>query len=93
MGIIKSVMGFGGMDRVGNRIVLEAEERRRRGELEDFWFGYNQNDIGIRASITSAGGYIALKLRRAGLQIVSSEGGGYGRPVRLLIQFADTRQH
>jgi hypothetical protein len=34
MGIIKSVMGFGGVERVGERIVKEIEDARARGEQQ-----------------------------------------------------------
>jgi hypothetical protein len=49
VGFVKSVMGFGGVERVGDRILEEIRQAQARGE-EQLWVQYSQREIGIRAS-------------------------------------------
>jgi hypothetical protein len=87
VGIFKSVMGFGGVERVGERIVGELEAARDRGEAE-LEVGYSQSEIGVRANATQMGAFIRRKIEKAGFAVTAGEGGEYGADVRMLVRWA-----
>lgn len=85
MGFVKSLMGFGGVERVGDRIVEEVEAARARGE-EQLEVGYAQSEIGIRGDATHMAVFIRRRIEKAGFEVVDGQGGDYGDDVRLLVR-------
>lgn len=85
MGIIKSAMGFGGVERVCERILGEIEQAHARGESE-IWVEYTQHEIGIRANATQMAVFIRRRIEKAGYQVVDGSGGAYGEDVRLQVR-------
>lgn len=76
--------GFGGVEKVGNRIVDELEAARARGE-EQLLVGYSQSEIGVRANATQMGVFVRRRIEKAGFEVLDGEGGDYRADVRLLV--------
>ena len=85
MGLLRSIGGFKGYDRVSERILAEIEERRARGEHE-FWISYTQLEIGGRNSASTFVPMLRRKIEKAGHQVVEGEGGSFGETVRLRVR-------
>jgi hypothetical protein len=85
VGFIKSVMGLGGVEKVGDRILGELEAARNRGE-ERLWVGYTQSEIGIRGNATQMAVFIRRKIEKRGFEVIEGEGGSFGDDVRLLVR-------
>jgi len=85
MGIVKSLLGFGGVEKVGDRIVEELEAARARGE-EQLLIGYTQSEIGIRGSATQMAVFIRRRIEKAGFEVLDGQGGEFGDDVRLLVR-------
>lgn len=85
MGFVKSLFGFGGVERVGDRIVMELEAARARGE-EQLLVGYTQSEIGIRGNATQMAVFIRRKIEKAGFEVLEGQGGDFGDDVRLLVR-------
>jgi hypothetical protein len=85
MGFVKSLLGFGGVERVGDRIVEELEAARERDE-EQLLVGYTQSEIGIRGNATQMAVFIRRKIEKAGFEILDGQGGDFGDDVRLLVR-------
>lgn len=88
MGLLKSLFGFGGVERVGDRLLEEAAQAKARGE-DQVWLSYTQQEIGIRGNAAQMGVFIRRKLEKAGYSVVDAEAtGSFGDDVRLLIRVA-----
>jgi len=85
MGFVKSVLGLGGVEKVGNRIVEELEAARARGE-EQLLVGYTQSEIGIRANATQMAVFIRRRIEKAGFEVLDGRGGDFGADVRMLVR-------
>jgi len=85
MGIVRSVMGFGGVERVGERIVQEIEDARARGE-QQVLVRYTQSEIGVRANASQMAVFIRRRIEKAGGEVLDSKGGDYGEDVELLVR-------
>jgi hypothetical protein len=86
MGFVKSLMGFGGVEKVGNRIVEELEAARTRGE-EQLVVGYTQSEIGVRANATQMAVFIRRKIEKSGFEVIDGEGGSFGADVQMLVRW------
>jgi hypothetical protein len=84
LGFFKSVMGFGGVEQVGDRILGELESARDRGE-QQLVVGYTQSEIGIRANATQMAVFIRRKMEKKGFEVLDGKGGEFGEDVRLLV--------
>jgi hypothetical protein len=87
VGLFKSIMGFGGVERVGDRIVGELEAARSRGESE-LVVGYTQSEIGIRGNATQMALFIRRKFEKQGFEVVDGQGGAYGADVRFVVRWS-----
>lgn len=78
------MMGFGGVERVTDRILEELEAARGRGE-QQLVVSYTQSEIGIRANATQMAVFIRRKIEKRGFEIIDGTGGEFGGDVRLLV--------
>jgi hypothetical protein len=85
MGFVKSMLGFGGVEKAGNRILGELEAARARGE-EQLVVGYTQSEIGIRADATAMAVFIRRKIEKQGFEVLDEDGGEFGADVRLVVR-------
>jgi hypothetical protein len=85
MGLVKSLMGLGEVERVGERIVKEAEAARTRGE-EQIKVRYTQSETGIRGNATQMAVFIRRRIEKAGFEVIGGQGGDFGDDVRLLVR-------
>jgi hypothetical protein len=86
VGIFKSLMGFGGVERVGDRILGELEAARDRGESQ-LVVGYTQSEIGIRGNASQMALFIRRKFEKEGFEVADGEGGAYGEDVRFIVRW------
>lgn len=85
MGFVKSLLGLGGVEKVGNRILDELEAARARGE-EQLLVSYTQSEIGARANATQMALLIRRRFEKRGFEVLDGEGGGFGDDVRMLVR-------
>lgn len=85
MGIIKSVLGFGGIERIGERVLKEVDLAQARGETQ-VWVKYSQNEVGMSNNATKMAVLIRRRIEKAGHEVLDGEGGDYGDDVRLLVR-------
>lgn len=88
MGILKSLAGFGGVERVGDRLLQEVAQAKARGETQ-VWVSYTQQEIGVRGNASQMAIFIRRKLEKAGHAVTDVQASGsYGDDVRLLVRVA-----